>query len=744
MATPPTRQVPSSPRGHTLRRRLLAIAAAALCAEQAAAQSTEPPAGTVITITGRQAADHAGIAGFGDVPLSRAPFSATVLNAARLQDAGIGSLGDITRLDAALTDAYNAPGYWGQLAARGYTLDNRSNFRRDGLPINAETALPTANKAALELLKGTSGLQAGVSAPGGLLNLVVKRPLAKPLRAGSIEWTQPGSLSFATDLAGRSGVEDAFGWRLNAQAARLDPATRNSRGSSHLLAAAGEWRLSEASLLQAEWETSRQSQPSTPGFSLLGDRLPDPKSVDPRLNLNNQEWTLPVVFEGHTGSIGLRQALAGDWQARARLMQQRLDTQDRIAFPYGCSAEDRYDRYCSDGSFDFYDFRSEGERRTTQAAELAAEGSAVLAGMRHHLGLGVMQSRHEARFERQAYNYVGIGRVDGSARVGADPTLADENTQRTEHSSELFVQDRIELTQAWQLWTGLRHTRLERRSVRTDGSRAAAYSQAFSTPWLALSWQARQDLLAYASWGEGVETEVAPARARYVNAGQALPALKSRQWELGLKQRPQNDAAGARGQLQWQVAVFDISRPVWSDIRLRSGIDEGSCSDAAPCARRADGQARHRGIEAEAEWTQGPLNLRASALLLQAQRQGAANAERNGLRPTNVPQRSLKLQAAWNLPQAPGLALLAFASHEGPRMVLPDNSVATDGSTRLDLGLRYAQRTAGGQGARLVWRLSVDNVADARAWKESPYQFGHAYLYPQAPRTVRAALDVTM
>ncbi len=74
-------------------------------------------------------------------------------------------------------------------------------------------------------------------------------------------------------------------------------------------------------------------------------------------------------------------------------------------------------------------------------------------------------------------------------------------------------------------------------------------------------------------------------------------------------------------------------------------------------------------------------------------------------------------------------------------MVLPDNSVATDGWTRVDLGLRYAWNAGG---MRWVGRLGVDNVADTRAWKESPYQFGHAYLYPLAPRTWRAALNVTL
>jgi iron complex outermembrane receptor protein len=196
----------------------LAAATAALCAGPVLAQPIP-----TITITGNAAANSAGVAGFGDVPLARSPFSATVITAMQLQDAGIASLADITRLDAGITDAYNAPGYWGQVAVRGFTLDNRYNFRRDGLPVNAETVLPTANKSALELLKGTSGIQAGTSAPGGLLNLVVKRPTAAALTRGGIEWVQPGTLALEADVSRREG---ALAWRLNAQGTRLDPATR--------------------------------------------------------------------------------------------------------------------------------------------------------------------------------------------------------------------------------------------------------------------------------------------------------------------------------------------------------------------------------------------------------------------------------------------------------------------------------------------------------------------------------------
>jgi outer membrane receptor protein involved in Fe transport len=135
------------------------------------------------------------------------------------------------------------------------------------------------------------------------------------------------------------------------------------------------------------------------------------------------------------------------------------------------------------------------------------------------------------------------------------------------------------------------------------------------------------------------------------------------------------------------------------------------------------------------------LGLRASALWLKARREGGADASANGLRPTNVPAQSLKLQGAWRVDAVPSLALLAFISREGERMVLPDNSVATEGWTRVDLGLRYAHQA---HGQRWLWRLGVDNVADQRAWKETPFQYGHAYLYPMAPRTWRAALNITL
>jgi iron complex outermembrane receptor protein len=519
--------------------------------------------------------------------------------------------------------------------------------------------------------------------------------------------------------------DSRLGWRVNAEYAHLQPQTRDSRGHRQLAALAVDTELRAGTLIEAEVEFSRQSQPSTPGFSLLGNRLPDARTIDPRINLNNQGWRLPVVMDGRTGSVRLTQSLATDLQLVVHAMRQRLDSDDRIAFPFGCSAENDFTRYCSDGSFDLYDFRSEGERRTTDALDLSIKGSTTLAGVKHHVTAGLLRTQFKARFQRQAYNWVGIGTIDGLSVTPPDPSLTDENTQRDERSTEWRLQDRVPLSDRASLWAGVRHTTLDRRSVRTDGSRATAYAQAFTTPWLAVSHAIGPQGMVYASWGQGIESTVAPGRSRYTNAGQALPALRSRSIELGYKHH------GAT--VDWNLAAFDIQRPEWADI--------GPCEATGSCTRQADGQSRHRGLEGDAEWRVGAFSVRGSALWLHARREGSAQPGVSGLRPTNVPDRSVKAQVAYNVAALPGLALLGFVSNEGQRMVLPDNSVQTPGWTRWDLAARYTQKV---DTTTIVWRAGIDNVADTRAWKESPYQFGHAYLYPLQPRTLSISAQIAL
>ncbi|MEK8033679.1 TonB-dependent siderophore receptor [Ideonella sp. DXS29W] len=690
----------------------LALAAAHVtCHGQAAEQ---------ITITGKTDTLPASIAGFGDTALEQSPFQALSLSRSQLEDRGATALSALTRLDASIADAYNSPGYWSALTVRGFVLDNRYNYRRDGLPINAETAIALENKERVEVLKGISGIQAGTSSPGGVANVVVKRPRGQDLSAVSLAWSERGSFKAATDLERRFGEGGGFGLRLNAVAETLDPQVRDSKGNRHLLALAGSAQFTADRRLDAEIELSHQSQPSMAAFSMLGGRVPSASSIDPRLNLNNQAWSQPVVFEGTTASLRWTERLGADWQLQAQWMSQRLRTDDRIAFPYGCSAESAWDRYCSDGSFDLYDYRSEDEKRDTTAGSITLSGRLDAWGMAHQVSTGVLWSDFRLHPNEQIYQWAGVGQIDGSVQLPTPDPEPYTTAGRHERSTELHLRDHIALTRDTGLWLGLRHSRLERSSEATGTD----YRQSFTTPWLALSHQWTDALLTYASWGQGVESDVAPNLPQYTNAGQPLPALKSEQVELGLKV----------AQRDWNASLtaFDIRRPLATD----------ECDSAGDtCTRRIDGNARHRGIEAGGEVKWGSLSLQGGAMWLRARRDGASEAALNGLVPTNVPQRSVRLGAAWRFQDLPGLSVQGDLNHQGSRYVLPDNSAQIPAWTTMDLATRYSARAFGRE---WTLRAGIDNLFDRRAWRESPYQFSHAYLYPLEPRTVRLSFSALL
>ncbi|MBV8502438.1 MAG: TonB-dependent receptor [Paucibacter sp.] len=682
-------------------------AAASLLGAHAHAQTLP-----TVQITGRAAEQPVALGGFGDTAVAKLPFQAEVLNAELLTDLGVRQLAGLTSLDASVGDSYNATGYISYLKVRGFDIDNQYNYRRDGLPISADTILLFDNKSAIEVLKGTSGIQAGTSAPGGMVNLVVKRPTAQDFTTMSLGLSERGTVEASVDTSQHLGHDLSL--RINAAGAQLEPQLRDAQGSRRLLAAALDWLASPDTLVQLEGEWSRQAQPSQPGFSLLGAKLPSAADVDPRINLNNQPWSQSGIFSGETGSVRVEQRLNADWKLLAHVGLQHLRNDDRLAFAYGCSAENNYTSYCSDGSFDFYDYRSDNERRNTAASEFSLAGTLQTGTLRHELNLGLQASHFWSRLGGQAYNWVGIGNVNGTAIVPANPATLNTNTDRDESSTELFLRDAIAIDAQWRAWIGARHTQLTRASHQTDGSSPTRYSQSFTTPWLGLSYALSSQHLLYASWGEGVQSQVVPNLPGYLSAGQALPALRSRQFELGLK-------AGSNT-VDWSLALFDIHQPVWTD----------NGSSVTP-----DGEAHHRGVEAQADlkWSGGGLLL--SGLQLRARREGSSDASIDDKQPVNVPETTLKLHARQDL--APGLQAQAGLVYESSRQVLPDNSLQVPAWTRLDAGLRYTQGTSR---QLYVWRLGVDNLTDRRAWRESPFQYGHVYLYPMAPRTWRVSLEV--
>ena len=235
--------------------------------------------------------------------------------------------------------------------------------------------------------------------------------------------------------------------------------------------------------------------------------------------------------------------------------------------------------------------------------------------------------------------------------------------------------------------------------------------------------------MVYASWGQGVESEVAPNRAalhqrRPGAAGAEEPAVRSRHQA----QRP----------TRWTgaLAAFDIQRPAGATSAAATST---TAAPARPTARRATAAWKPKPTGAAA-----PGACAAARWLLKARREGSAGpgAQRPAARPTCRPQPEAA-GGATTSPPCPAWPCWAIVTHEGERMVLPDNSVA---HARLDprwtWPLRY-ERKCGAATADLARRrrqparpARLAGVAlPVRPCLPVPAGAAHAARFGAAPRS---------
>ena len=689
---------------------------------------------TEITIT---AAPSIRVSGFEGVPLQALPISVVAFDNATLRDIGAQRITDALRLDASVSDSYNLPAYWDKLSVRGYALDNRYNFRREDLPISAETIIAMDNKERIELLKGTSGMQSGTSAPGGLVNYVVKRAPGAPdktIRDVTLSHGPGNNRLVAADLGGRFGERADFGYRFNVAHEDLDPYIRHTTGERSLVALAMDWRINSNNHLEWEIEQSHHAQIGVNFHSLLASDGPSqanrtltlPATVDGTRNITRQPGSLPGVFDGLTSTLRLKHQLANGWLWNTQYGMQRLRTDDRLIYASGCNDAQK-DSFCLSpkGDFQIHDYRSENERRTTEALQTDVRGTLLLGGIEHNLKLGLMRQRYTTHMPiTTADTLLGsTNATQGGLSGAAGATQHWLNTNNSDTSTEVSLNDHVRLSARTHAWLGLRHTQLSRQSLQTDGQNAVKDARGISTPWLAVTQQLTDRHTLYASYGQGLEAQATPSQNNFSNAGLPLPALRSTQRELGLKSQLERTSL--------QAAWFDSTRPVITD-----GL---ACTNAmGSCTRQIDGQAHHQGLELSAQTTLNPWRFGGSAMWLSAKRENAVvEASTNGQRPINVPDFILRGMAEYRHANIIGLRSALRLSHEGQRSVTENGSLTLPAWTTLDASTHYDTKL---NNVASSWTLAIHNVANKHYWRESPKAYGQYFLYAGAPRTLRATV----
>ncbi|MFO0145395.1 MAG: TonB-dependent siderophore receptor [Betaproteobacteria bacterium] len=704
-----------------------------LGAGSVAAQQTLP----AVTISDRAAPQEepSNYAEFGGLPLRELPLSITVLSARELRNQGVDSLSEAIRRDPAASDAYNTVGYVETIQLRGFQLDPLLNYRRNGLPVSAYTPFSLVTKQQIEIQKGLNGVVTGPSSPGGTVNFVTKRATID-ISEASLDLSERGTWLAAADFGRRTS--DSFGYRFNAALGQRHPHARDADGEQGVFGAAVDWRGPAGIRAQAEFELANSRQISVPGFGLLdrdGDGVAEtvPAPIDPRLNLNNQPWSQPFESRSRIGTASLAIPLSERWTITISGLLQATTTNDRLAFPDGCSSGPNYvyPGLCGNYDVDIYDYRSEDERRNTRGLDVALEGQLVLAGMQHRLRLAPRTTRYSERLQPlQAYNFVGTINALAPTPLPADPSLTSLNTDRDLRIDDVQLSDTIDLTDRWRLFAGTRLVRVQAASWRSDGSRALRFSQSAATPWLALSYAPAPDQLLYASWNQGFEPEAVPNRPlRYTNAGQVLPVTRSTQAEVGW--RGQLGAAHAVS-----LALFNIRRPRAQEQQVSSDPNLPNYTLVAEGQ-----QARHRGVEIDWTWTiDRKLRLLAQAMVLDAEIDRSLDPALTGKRASNVPEAAGALQLDWSPSALRGLQVSNRIYASGQRAIGPDNAAELPSWWEWNAWLTVPLKIGG---LNTQWRAGIDNITDRRFWREAPTQYwGGTYLFPGQPRTFRLGVSV--
>lgn len=706
-------------------------AAAVLAVCFSAPLLAQTPTGQLATVTVVEKtnpvleADQADVGGLG-LTLARSPQSISVLGADLLAVTGTRSLSELAKLDASLADNYNTTGYLESLSIRGFVLDQNNNYQRNGLALPNHAPLAIENKERAEVLKGISGMQQGVSAPGGLVNWVTKVPHAETFSNVTLGLDERGGNSLHLDTNAHWGE---VGVRVNVATEALHPHMDSANGQRELLAVALAGKLGRDSTWAADVEYNHKRQPSVPGLGLLdtngdgvGDTLPDLSKINPRLNLNNQSWSQPYESTSTVAQLAVNTKLAEGWSSRVALGVQRTTTDDRVAFPDGCFSGNVYPGLCANGDVDMSDYRSEGEVRGAWAWDARLQGPVSALGLAHRITLGLAGRSVSADLAaQQTYQGVGTTNIYQPVPVPANATPNTLNTNTRERALDVYASVVTDLTPTVQSVLGLRSSQLQRSSAKSNGNEATSLQQTVNTPWAALSWNVRPTTTLYASWGQGVEAEVVPNRpTSFTNAGEVLPALVSTQRELGVKWQ-------AQPRLQLSAAVFQIDKP------FSATVNGASVAGAKV--------ARHNGLELAAN---GQLttqwSLQASLALLDARYITSADATLLDQRVVNVPQRKLSLFSDYKLAAWPGASVNGLFSFESGKPATSDGQTILPDAWQLDLGASLLQNW----GKRSVqWRVGVDNVTDRIYWREAPTtSWGGTYLFTSTPRTLKASVTV--
>ncbi|WP_430309616.1 TonB-dependent siderophore receptor [Pseudomonas sp. PONIH3] len=662
-------------------------------------------------------AREAQVGGLHSASLLDTPAAVSVFSRQLLDDRQVRKLSEVLQSDASVGESYAPIGYYENFNVRGFELNAASSYRVNGQTIAGEQNVALENKQQVELLKGLSGLQSGVSEPGGLVNYVTKRP--EDVRSMSVSSNEQGERYLATDLGGWFGAERQLGLRANLAHEDIRSYVDHADGKRDFASVALDWQINPNAVLELDAEYQHREQYSVPGYQLLGgNQLPH--GVDPKDHLAWQSWAKPVQNDSLNLGGRFKYQFNDNWNGTLSASRSKVVIDDYSAFAWG-SSEGSY--FGSNGDYDIYDFRSPDDTRRIDEAQAMLDGRFDALGVSHELTVATSAQRRTLD-QRPGYNeWRGTGNIHTGAPAvePSDKPIGSSERRLDSRQYGLFFSDRITFNDNWQTVIGAREVRLDEKTWDQNGVAGRHTRQYQLLPNAALIYKPQPDTTLYASYAKGLSSGgTAPWYAS--NAFEILAPTLSRQLEVGIKRDWQG--------MSFSAALFQI-RQAYQYAR----------PDGTPAPTYVQsGQQKNTGLELGASgWATSNLQIQASAAVIRARVQNSDTAAYEGHQAINVPRLRAALQADYALP-VPGLALLGGARYSASKYASSAGNVEVGGYTVFDIGSRYRTNIGGYD---TVLRLTVDNVLDKRYWRDVGDYLGDNYLFQGAPRTARLSASVS-
>lgn len=647
------------------------------------------------------------LSGFAQQNLAAIPASINTVTAELIADQHAKTLSDVVKNDASVGDGYAPIGYYANFVMRGFSLNAGSSYLLNGNLLRGEQNVALENKEQVEILKGMSAIQSGMSTPGGVVNYVSKRP--KDVQSLTLEADSHGGSRVATDFGGWLGDNQQFGYRVNAAYEDIHPYVEHADGIRLFGSLALDWKISDRSKLEFDLESQRQKQRSVPGYQLLGGET-IPTGVEWDRLLGYQSWSKPVTNESLNTSLKYSYQINDNWSSNLSASQSRVVVDDYSAFAY---------TFDQQGNYDIYDFRSPDDSYLTNQFKTGLNGKFSTGAWQHSLSLELSHA-YKRHTQYDAINeWIGSGNIDHDpiTYTPTDKALGNHYKSLDSQQTALNLLDQIKLNDVWSVLLGGKLLHLNESAYVADGNNIRETDFNRFLPQLAVMYQPWQNTHLYASYAKGIsDGSQAPWYAN--NAYATLAPRHSTQYELGLKQ-------------QWQTMLFTAAL---FDLRQDNQYTNSASNYVT------DGEQHNLGLELGLQGRVAEnLDMTSTLALTRSRLENVQANEYAGHQTQNVPKLRFASHVSYQMPQVEGLRLLAGMQYSSSKYANKTGTVKVSGYSVFDAGAAYNFRAYGYDN---MLRLNVDNLFNKKYWRDAGSFFGDDYLFLGTPRTAQFSWTV--